>query len=230
MSGRAYVMEGNRVEERGPAVDGAAGQPSAGLTDLLGTGPLFEIARRGYDRLAVDAYVQEAEEDRRSLRRQLHSVLERYHAAATALVDARRRPEDRADEILAEARAEAQARMANVTALREAATVAREEARRERTVAAAELTRARQEAEALLQEASALREEAERVRADAEATAALRRAALESEMADLRRQRDEARAYLRKLTGQIERALQSLTAVLPDDASALTEDREPVAG
>lgn len=223
MTGRAYVMEGNRVEERGPGEDGAAGQSSTGLTDLLGTGPLFEIARRGYDRLAVDAYVQEAEEDRRSLRRQLHAVLERYHAAATALVDARRRPEDRADEILAEARAEAQARMANVTALREAATVAREEARRERTVAAAELTRARQEA-------SALREEAERVRADAEASVALRRAALESEMADLRRQRDEARAQLRRLTGQIERALQSLTAVLPDDASALTEGREPVAG
>src|SRR5687768_6027335 len=116
MSGRAYVMEGNRVEERGASEDAGAGKPSAGLTDLLGTGPLFEIARRGYDRLAVDAYVQEAEEERRSLRSQLHAVLERYHAAATALVDARRRPEDRAVEILAQARAEAQARMANVTA------------------------------------------------------------------------------------------------------------------
>jgi hypothetical protein len=46
-------------------------------------------------------------------------------------------------------------------------------------------------------------------------------------MADLRRQRDEARTHLRRLTGQIERALQSLTAVLPDDASALTGDCDP---
>src|SRR3712207_7610970 len=42
---------------------------------------------------------------------------------------------------------------------------------------------------------------------DALPISALRLAALETEMADLRRQRDEARAYLRRLTGQIEQAL-----------------------
>jgi hypothetical protein len=69
--------------------------------------------------------------------------------------------------------------------------------------------------------------EARAAREEAEATAALRLAALESEMADLRRQRDEARAYLRRLTGQIDQALQSLTGVLPDDARALTPVPEP---
>jgi colicin import membrane protein len=69
--------------------------------------------------------------------------------------------------------------------------------------------------------------EAQAAREEAEATATLRLAALESEMADLRRQRDEARAYLRRLTGQIEQALQSLTAVLPDDARVLAPAREP---
>ena len=36
-------------------------------------------------------------------------------------------------------------------------------------------------------------------------------------------------AYLQRLTGQIEHALESLS-VLPDDASALTGGRQPVAG
>lgn len=232
MSGRVYVMEGNRAEDHGGdrEDDGVGNPSSAGLTDLLGRGPLFEVARRGYDHRAVDAYVEGVEEELRSLRRRLHTVVERYHGCAAALVEARRRPEERAEEILAEARAEAEARMANVVALREAATIARDEARRERAVAAAELASARHQADAVVREAAALRAEAEIVRADAEATAALRLASLQSEMEDLRRQRDEARAYLRRLTGQIEEALQSLTAVLPDDASALTDGPAPVAG
>lgn len=220
--GPAFVFEGNVVAEPG---DGA------GLTDLLGTGPLFEVVRRGYDPLAVDAYVGSTEDELRDLRRRLHAVAVRHRAAADALVEARRRPEDRAEEILAGAKAEAEARLVNVAALREAAALAREEARRDRTRAAAELEAARREAELIRREAAAARE-------DVEATAALRRAALESEMADLRRQRDDAVANLRRLTGQIELALHSLTAVLPaeeaddprDTGRPRSADRELLAG
>jgi chromosome segregation ATPase len=214
MSGRIYEFEGNEV------TDHAGKRDAEGLGDLLGTGPLFAVVRRGYDRLAVDAYVESTEEDLRTMRRKLHTVLGRFHACANALVEARKRPEDDAGDIVAQARAEAEARMSNVLALREAATAARDEARRDRARAAAELESARRTAAAMLAEAQAAREEAE-------ATAALRLAALDSEMADLRRQRDEACAHLRRLTGQIDQALHSLTAVLPDDAAALTPVRRP---
>lgn len=219
MSGRTYVVQDNHVVEDAGAPPGPRRDGEGGLTDLLGTGPLFEVARRGYDRLAVDAYVEATEEELRSLRRKLHTVLRRFHATADALVEARQRPEDSAGDILAQARAEAEARMVNVHALREAASAARDEARADRARAAAELQTARREAAELVAAAHAAREEAE-------ATAALRLAALESEMADLRRQRDEARAYLRRLTGQVEQALQSLTAVLPDEAG-LSVVRDP---
>jgi hypothetical protein len=218
MAGRSYEFEGNTVTERtavgGTREDDGIGKRGAGLGELLRTGPLFEVVRRGYDRLAVDAYVEATEEEMRALRSRLHTLHDRYRACADALVATRRSPEDRAAEILSEARTEADARIGNVVALREAAMVARDEARRERALAVADREAARQEAEEMLAAARA-------AQAEAEATASLRLAALESDMADLRRQRDEARAYLTRLTGQIEQALQSLTAVLPDDARAL---------
>ena len=231
MSGRSYEFQGNTVAEHdgpgGTRESDGVGNPSAGLRELLGTGPLFEVVRRGYDRLAVDAYVGSAEEELSTLRRRLHMVQVRYRACAEALVSSRQRPEDRAAEILAEARAEADARIGNVTALRQAAMAVRDEARRDRATAMAELLAARREADELLAEAHAARERAE-------ATASLRMAAMESEMADMRRQRDEACAYLDRLNGQIERALNSLTAVLPDDARALAPvpdpEREAIAG
>ena len=167
MSGRVYVMEGNGVQEPGAGLEeqGAGNPLSAGLAELLDTGPLFETALRGYDRLAVDGYVQTVEEELRSLRRQLHTVVERYHHCAAALVEARRRPEDQAEEILAEARAEAQARLGNVAALREAATTARDEARRESAAAAA----IREEAEKMRRDAERMRREAEAMRREVEA-------------------------------------------------------------
>ena len=231
MSGRVYEFEGNTVAGQDGRADAreedGVGKQGDGFGELLGTGPLFEVVRRGYDRLAVDAYVESTEQELQRLRGKLHTVLRRFHAVSDALVEARQRPEDRAGDIVAQARAEADARMANVLALREAATAARDEARQDRARAAAELEAARRAAAATLAEAHAAREEAE-------ATAALQLAALESEMADLRRQRDEARAYLRRLTGQIEQALQSLTAVLPDDARVLAPvpdpEREAIAG
>jgi hypothetical protein len=209
----AYVLEGNSVVDPGaPPRPQAPPGSSAGLTDLLGTGPLFTVVRRGYDQLTVDAYVEATEEELRQLRRRLHAAVVRHRAVADALVEARRSPEDAAAEMLAQARAEADARLANVAALREAAAAARDEARRDRVVAAAELEAARREAEAIRRAAAAARE-------DVEATAALRRAALESEMAHLRRQRDDAVGHLRRLTGQVELALQTLTAVLPADVA-----------
>jgi chromosome segregation ATPase len=229
MPGRVYEFEGNTVAGQDGRADArekdGVGKPGDGFGELFGTGPLFQVVRRGYDRLAVDAYVQSTEQEMDSLRRKLHTVLRRFHAVSDALVEARQRPADRAGEIVAQARADADARMTNVLALREAATAARDEARSDRARAAAELESARRAAQAMLAEAHAAREEAE-------ATATLRLAALESEMADLRRQRDEARAYLRRLTGQIEQALQSLTAVLPDDARTLAPvpDHEVIAG
>jgi hypothetical protein len=217
MSGRVYEFEGNAVAGGGVRADArdedGVGK-SEGLGELLGTGPLFPVVRRGYDRLTVDAYVEATEQELQTLRRKMHTVLRRFHAVSDALVEARKRPEDAAGDIVNQARVEAEARLVNVNALREAATAARDEARRDRAMAAAELEAARRTARATLAEAEAAREEAE-------ATATLRLAALEAEMADLRGQRDEARAYLTRLTGQIEQALQSLTAVLPDDARAL---------
>src|SRR3712207_9520682 len=107
MSGRVYEFEGNAVAPEGDGV----GEHTEGLGELLGTGPLFEVVRRGYDRLAVDAYVESAEQELESLRRKLHTVLRRFHAVSQALVEARRRPEDEAVDILARAKAEADARM-----------------------------------------------------------------------------------------------------------------------
>jgi colicin import membrane protein len=221
----SYVLEGNTVVDPGagppPPPQGAA-EPAAHLTDLLSTAPLFTVVRRGYDQHAVDAYVDAAEEQLGDLRRRLHVAVARHRAAVDALV-ASRRPDERAEEILASARAEAEARLANVAALREAATAARDEARRDRALAAGELQAARREAEEVRRAAAAARE-------DAEATAALRRAALESEMACLRRERDEAVAHLQRLTGQIERALHTLTAVLPPETAVPDDRPELLAG
>jgi hypothetical protein len=226
VTGRVYEFEGNTVAGGADVRDGdGAGGDGDRLGELLGTGPLFGVVRRGYDRLAVDAYVESTEQELQSMRRKLHTVLRRFHAVSDALVEARRRPEDRAGDIIAEARAEADARLTNVQALREAASVARDEARHDRARASAELQAARRTAETILAEARAAREEAD-------AVAARRLAALEAEMADLRRQRDDSRAHLHRLTGQIEQALESLTAVLPDDARALAPvpEHEALAG
>src|SRR5215210_5120811 len=126
MSGRVYEFEGNTVAGHdGPAgarEEDGVGKHGEVLGDLLGTGPLFTTVRRGYDRLAVDAYVETTEQELQAIRRKLHTVLRRFHAVSDALVEARQRPEDQAAAIVADARAEADARMANVMALREAAT------------------------------------------------------------------------------------------------------------
>jgi cell division septum initiation protein DivIVA len=132
---------------------------------------------------------------------------------ATQMIDA---AGAEAGQVLAEARAEADARLRKAHAIKEIAVSAadelREQARRDRDEAADLLERARIEADDLVSGA-----EADRDRLAAEARAAEQRTAaaaqelavLREELADLRRQRDEARSSLRLLTDQIGKVLQA---------------------
>jgi cell division septum initiation protein DivIVA len=145
---------------------------------------------------------------------------------------------DEAERIVAGARAEAEARLAKVTLIREATVAAGEELRRERAEAGEILVRARQQAAALLRDAAEERERlaaeaAERV-ALAEEQAAARLATVQAEVDDLRRQRDEARESLHRLTARIGEALQAAAAAsaapaASSDLAALADGREPLA-
>ncbi len=267
------------------AAPGEASAPG-GLDGLLGTGPAFSGALRGYDRLQVDNYVAWAESEIALARREVDHVLSRYAACSGDLQNARLRlaqvardretadGRGRAEEVLAravheaeaytaatvadaleeaeqigaEARAEAQARLEKVEAIRQAAVAERDTARVEarglRGEAAAVLSAAREEAAAVL---AAAREEAagllaaarersaeddaraRRERASAEAAAVARLAGVQADVDDLRRQRDEVRQSLRRLTGQLEDVLSSVTATLPPELVVLADDRHAVA-
>ena len=237
------------------------GSRPGGLDGLLGTGPVFTGAVRGYDRAQVDDYVAWAETELLVLRRENDHLLSRYAACSADLQNARGRlaqlvrerqslpgPEDaralvrRAEEeaaaltaaaeeearrVRAEAQEEAQARLSGVVEMREAVTALRDQTRSE---AAAVLEAARREAAALRRAAVAecqrLDREAAEVRARADAEALERRRALEAELEPLRDHRDEARDWLRRLTGQIDEALAVVTGVLPHDVPVLAERRE----
>ncbi|PRY49782.1 F0F1-type ATP synthase membrane subunit b/b' [Geodermatophilus tzadiensis] len=206
------------------------------LDGLLGTGPVFTHAVRGYDRLQVDDYVAWAETELHVLRRENDHLLSRYAAASAELQNARRRlaqlvrerqslpsPEDAAamiqraeadaERIREDARTEAEARLAKVAEMRQAVTALREQARAE---AAALVGAARGEAEELRR-----RTAAEQARATAQITARAeeQRAAVEAELAALRAQRDQARESLHRLGHQIGDALQLVAGALPDDAA-----------
>lgn len=119
---------------------------------------------------------------------------------------------DEAQQIVAEARAEADERLRKAHQLKELAAATADEmrgvAQRERAEAGALLEHARAEADDLVGGARAERDrlaaEAARARDDL--------AAIRAEVEDLRRQRDEARTMLRRLTEQIEAALALATA------------------
>jgi cell division septum initiation protein DivIVA len=112
-----------------------------------------------------------------------------------------------AEQLLAEARTEADARLRKAAGIKQMAVEAgdrmREEARLVRAGAAAELERARHQAAHLLREAAE-----ERARQQAAAEAGL--AALQEEVGQLLRRRDEAAASLRLLTDQIGQAIDAL--------------------
>ncbi|MCW2700224.1 MAG: hypothetical protein JWQ45_1759 [Blastococcus sp.] len=140
---------------------------------------------------------------------------------------------DEAERIVAEARTEAEARLQKVTAMREAVVVAGEEVRRNRSEASGILARARAKAAEVLRKAAAERERlageaaTQRQRLAGEAAAQL--AVVQAEVDDLRRQRDEARESLRRLTARIGEALEAAAAVVPAEVSVLAERRGPLA-
>ncbi len=144
-----------------------------------------------------------------------------------------------AEHIVAEARSEADARLRKAHEIKEMAVLAadelRDQARTQRAEAQAVLDRARAEADALRQSAAqerdrlaaAAAEERQRLDADAArereqaaAAAAERLAELSEEVAELHRQRDQARQSLRGLSSRIGEALQAVAGTLPDTVGA----------
>jgi chromosome segregation ATPase len=132
-----------------------------------------------------------------------------------------------AAQLLAEARTEADARLRKAHEIKEMAADAAEEileqARRDRAAAAAAVERARTEGVEILREAVAERErlaaQAVREREAAAAAAAAQLYAVQAEVDDLRRQRDQAQQSLRGLTERIGEALQAVAA-MPDEMAA----------
>lgn len=130
-----------------------------------------------------------------------------------------------ADRIIAEARTEADARLRKAHQIKQMAVDAADElldqARRDRATAAAQIERAKAEAAEILRQAAVERDRLaalaaqERERADAAATAHL--AAVQTEVDDLRRQRDQARQSLRGLTDRIGEALKAVADMVPED-------------
>ena len=132
---------------------------------------------------------------------------------ATAMVDSAR---EEADHLVAEARVEADARLRKAHQIKELAVDTADgmldQARRDRAEAAALLERARTQAAELVRGAAT---ERDRLTGEA-AEARARLAAVQAEVDDLRRQRDEARSSLRRLTGVIGEALSVATGTPPD--------------
>jgi cell division septum initiation protein DivIVA len=130
-----------------------------------------------------------------------------------------------AERVIAEARTEADARLRKAHEIKEMAVGTADElleqARRDRAIAAASIERARTAAAEILKQAAAEREQhaahaaAERERAVAAATAEL--AAVQNEVDELRRQRDDVRQTLRGLTDRLGEALEAVAAMAPED-------------
>ncbi|UOY02205.1 DivIVA domain-containing protein [Blastococcus sp. PRF04-17] len=140
---------------------------------------------------------------------------------AAALTEAGARE---AEQILAEARVEADARLRKAHEIKELAVASADEllehARRERAAAAAQVDRARSEAEEILaaaaQERQRLDDEAAQARERADRAATEHLLAVQQQVDNLRRQRDEARQMLRRLTDQIGEAIKAVLGTLPE--------------
>ena len=132
---------------------------------------------------------------------------------ATAMVESAR---EEAGSLVAEARLEADARLRKAHQIKELAADTADgmldQARRDRAEAAAVLERAQAQAAELVRGAAT---ERDRLTGEA-AEARARLAAVQAEVDDLRRQRDEARTSLRRLTGVIGEALSVATGGAPD--------------
>jgi cell division septum initiation protein DivIVA len=199
---------------------------SGDIEGLLDTRPSFRIRARGYDRLQVDNYVGWAEWEVVTARREADHLLSRFGACSAELEMSRRllaetpkgceispvsarvgeilrlaadeateminAARDEADQLLAEGRLEADARLRKAHAIKEAAVAAGDELLRK-----AQAERDRLDTEAAQTQA----------RADAEVQ---RLGTVQAELGDLRRQRDEARTSLRRLTDQLGQVLQAV--------------------
>jgi hypothetical protein len=217
-----------------------------GLDGLLGTAPTFSGALRGYDRLQVDDYVAWAEAEIDLARRAADHLLSRYAACCADLQGARRRlgevardretdgVRERARDVLARAAREAEARTAVTLAhaLREAERIAAEaQADAQARLAKVEAIRAAAVAErdTARIEARGLRQQATATLAAAREEAARTLAAVQAEVEDLRRQREDARLLLHRLTGQLEDVLNSVPADVPGELVVVADDRRSVA-
>jgi hypothetical protein len=155
---------------------------------------------------------------------------------------------EEADQIVADAHAEADARLRKTELMREAAVAMVEQMRervvRERAESVEVLDRARREADDLLQAARAERDrlaaeaaeqlasQADRARQDRDSAAAVAAGellAVQDEVTDLRRQRDEARQSLRRLTDQIGEALHAVGAAVDEPNIVAEYPLRPVA-
>ena len=178
------------------------------LDAILVTIPAFRPRLHGYDRMQVDNYVRWSETELLSARREVDDLATRYGLCLAEVRTLRQvtaqSPESRQlhqvsqriDQMLQTA-AEA------ADELRAAATEETERAHEERARAEAIVVRARAEAARLVQEATAEREALV--------------AAMTSELADLARQRDQARECLATLGAQIAQALDALAEGLPSE-------------
>jgi cell division septum initiation protein DivIVA len=131
-----------------------------------------------------------------------------------------------AEQMVAEARAEADARLRKAHEIKQMAVQAADEilehARRDRAAAAAAVERSRTQAAEILREAAAERDRlaaqaaGEREQAARAATAHL--ATVQAEVDDLRRQREQVRQSLRGLADRVGEALQAVADMAPEDA------------
>jgi cell division septum initiation protein DivIVA len=207
--------------DTGGAAAGRAAVPGA-LDGLLGTGPCFSGALRGYDRLQVDNYVAWAEGEISLARRESDHLLSRYAASSSELQEARRRLAQLARERDAGQSAE-QAQQLLVHAAEHAALVTaaaeaeaeriRRDARQEADVRLRNVAALQQAAVAAREQAATAIDVARRECDAARAAAAARTAELEAELDRMRRQRDEARGSLGRLREQVETALRVVVAL-----------------
>ncbi|RBY81175.1 hypothetical protein DQ239_00725 [Blastococcus sp. TF02-09] len=158
--------------------------------------------------------------------RKAHEIKEHAVRAADELRDQARKQRAVAQSVLDHARSEAAEvlRAAAVERDRLGEEAAHE---RDRLAAAAAAERDRL-ATAAAEERRRLDDEAAREREEAAATAARRLAGLQAEVADLRRQRDQAHESLRGLSSRIGEALQAVAATVPDvvEPNIAVEGRE----
>lgn len=193
------------------------------LDAILVNIPAFRPRLHGYDQLQVDNYVRWAETELLGARREVDDLAARYGAClaevrrlqqSAALSPAARQLHEVSERIdrLLQAAADAAA------GLRSAAAEEVERASEERARAEAIVVRAQVEAARIVE------------RATAERAALL--AGVQTELAELATQRDQARECLSRLGAQVAQALDVLAAALPPDAdvrqAGQTQPREHV--